>query len=263
MLDNEQAETETTETETPTAPWQKLERIDRRVVGVLVEKAKTTPENYPLTLNSLINACNQKSNRFPQMQLDEGHVDESLDRLRGLGAVSEVQGDGRVEKFRHLLYDWLGVDKYELAVMAELLLRGAQTLGELRGRANRMEAIAGISDLRPIIDNLYRKGLIMYLTPPGRGCVVTHALYQDQELDKVRAEYGGEEINVPMPSAAAASPTPAAPPTSYPASVAAPTAPDPGLNDEVELLRAEVEELRETVQQLQVDMEKLQAAMGG
>ncbi len=107
------------------ARWRPLEKIDRRVAGVLVEKAKTTPEQYPLTVNSLVNGCNQKNNRDPQMQLEEADVMESLDRLKSTGAVAEVQGSGRVPKFRHLLYEWLGVDKVELAVMGELLLRGA------------------------------------------------------------------------------------------------------------------------------------------
>ena len=119
--------------------WQPLEKVERRVVGVLVEKAKTTPDNYPLSLNALVNGCNQKSNRAPQMQLDEEQVSEAIDRLRTIGAVSIIQGDGRVEKYRHLLYEWLGVDKVELAVMAELLLRGrANPWGDLArsGRAN-------------------------------------------------------------------------------------------------------------------------------
>src|SRR5947207_2047034 len=107
--------------------WRALNRIDRRVAGVLVEKAKTTPDQYPMTINGLLNGANQKSNRDPQMQLEESDVLESLDRLKAVGAVVEIQGGGRVPKFRHLMYEWLGVDKVELAVMAELLLRGAQT----------------------------------------------------------------------------------------------------------------------------------------
>ncbi|MEM8943560.1 MAG: DUF480 domain-containing protein [Planctomycetota bacterium] len=227
--------------------WQILDRVERRVVGVLVEKAKTTPDNYPLTLNSLLNGANQKSNRFPQMQLDEEHVFDALERLRKYGAVAEVQGDGRAAKFRHLAYDWLGVDKHELAVMAELLLRGAQTLGELRGRAARMEKIPGISDLRPIVDSLYAKQLIIYLTPPGRGCIVTHALYQEQELEKLRAEHGNQEIDVPV-STPVASSTPIAP--------AAPS------NDEVADLRAEVVELRDRVGRLEDEIEQLKSSLG-
>ena len=78
--------------------------------------------------------------------------------------------------------------------MAELLLRGAQTVGELRGRAARMEPIKDLSDLRPTLDSLEKKGLILYLTPQGRGCVLTHALYQERELDKVRREASALQV---------------------------------------------------------------------
>lgn len=193
--------------------WHPLDRTERRVLGVLIEKAKTTPDNYPLSLNALINGCNQKSNRFPQMQLEEGDVQDTLERLRRMGAIALIQGDGRVEKYRHLAYDWLGVDKKEIAVMGELLLRGAQSIGELRARAARMEPIPGMTELRPIVESLRKKKLIILLTPPGRGCVLTHALYQDQELAKVRAEHGNvvvgdepfteDEEPVPAPTRAA------------------------------------------------------------
>ena len=91
-------------------------------------------------------------------------------------------------RFRHYLYEWLGVDKVELAVMAELLLRGAQTEGELRGRAARMEPIADVSALRPVLVALKQKRLVIALTPEGRGHMVTHVLYEPRELEKVRAE---------------------------------------------------------------------------
>jgi uncharacterized protein YceH (UPF0502 family) len=221
--------------------WQPLERSERRVVGVLVEKAKTTPDNYPLTLNSLLNGANQKSNRFPQMQLDEEHVYDALEKLRKLGAAAEVQGDGRAPKFRHLLYDWLGVDKFELAVMAELLLRGAQTVGELRGRAARMEKIAGMTELQPILASLSAKGLLLYLTPPGRGCIVTHALYQEQELAKLRAEHGNTAVPAPVSHEAAATRAEPTQPTSDPHQLEQ-------LRTEVSALRAELHEKTETLQ---------------
>jgi uncharacterized protein YceH (UPF0502 family) len=169
-------------------PWQPLAALDRRVLGVLVEKAKTTPDGYPMSINALRSGCNQKNNRYPIIEAEVDDIEESLERLRGLGAVAEVQGGGRVSRFRHYLYDWLGVDKLEAAVMAELLLRGAQTEGELRGRAARMEPIADLGALRPVLASLKRKGLILSLTPEGRGHVVTHALYPPRELEKVRAE---------------------------------------------------------------------------
>jgi uncharacterized protein YceH (UPF0502 family) len=174
-------------------PWQPLGPIDRRVVGVLVEKAKTTPDVYPLSLNALATGCNQKNNRDPVMQLSEDAVEESLTRLRSLGAVQEVQGSGRVSRFRHHMYEWLGVEKVELAVMAELFLRGAQTEGELRGRAARMEPIADVNALRPILGSLRQKGLVISLTSEGRGHVVSHALYPADELEKLRAQYESHE----------------------------------------------------------------------
>src|SRR5262245_57577700 len=186
--------------------WRPLNRIDRRVAGVLVEKAKTTPEQYPMTVNGLVNGCNQKSNRDPQMQLEEADVMESLDRLKTAGAVVEVQGSGRVPKFRHLLYEWLGVDKVGLAVMAELLLRGAQTGGELSGRASRMGPYAGLHVLRGILEALRAKQLVIDLTPPGRGQILSHGLYEAEELERLRAKYssgGGnwEAEAAPAPSA--------------------------------------------------------------
>ena len=212
----------------PAGPkWRQLERIERRVAGVLVEKAKTTPDNYPLSTNALVNGCNQKNNRYPQMVLDEDQVTDALDSLRKSGAVALIQGDGRVEKYRHLLYDWLGVDKFEMAVMAELLLRGAQTLGELRGRAARMEPIKGIAELGPIVESLRAKGLLIFLTSPGRGGVVTHNLYQPQELAKVRAEHGAGETNYEGPiSEVSSAPGSAGGPVSTPP-IVAPTSPAP------------------------------------
>ena len=160
--------------------------LQRRVLGVLVEKAKTTPDSYPLTLNAVTTGCNQKSNRSPQMDLGSDDVEMILDELRELKAVTEVHGAGRAAKYRHNLYEWLDVDKVELAVLAELMLRGEQTVGELRGRAARMEAIADIAALRPILVSLVQRGLAMELTPPGRGQLVSHGLYEVHEREGLR-----------------------------------------------------------------------------
>ena len=165
----------------PERKWRPLNRIERRVVGVLIEKAKTTPDAYPMTLNSITTGCNQKSNRSPQMDLDADDVLLSLDHLKEIGAVTEIVGSGRVSKYRHNMYQWLGVDKQELAVVAELLLRGGQTLGELRARAARMEPIADINALRPICKSLLEKSLLIALTPAGRGQTVDHGLYPANE----------------------------------------------------------------------------------
>ena len=168
--------------------WGPLGALERRVLGVLVEKAKTTPDAYPMSKNAIATGCSQKNSRFPQMTVEEDDLDDVLDRLRELGAITEIQG-GRVERYRHLLYEWFGVEKHELAVMAELLLRGAQTTGELRGRADRMENIPDLNFLKTVLDSLLAKNLIVSLSPPGRGQVVTHNLYSPQELERVKKDY--------------------------------------------------------------------------
>jgi uncharacterized protein YceH (UPF0502 family) len=191
----------------PARRWQPIGAIDRRVLGVLAEKAKTTPDIYPMSLNAICTGSNQKSNRSPLMQLEPEAVEESLDRLRELGAVGLVEGYGRVQKYRHYLYEWLGVDKIEIAVMTELLLRGDQTVGELRGRASRMEPIADLAALRPVLDSLKAKGLIVSLTAEGRGHVVAHALYKPREMETLQAKYAGGWTGPSKPSD---EPTPAA-----------------------------------------------------
>ena len=171
--------------------WQQLNSRQRRVLGVLVEKAKTVPDSYPMTLNALVNGCNQKSNREPTMDLKEDDVQQVLEELRTMGAVSEVQGSGRVAKFKHHAYEWLGVDKFEIAVMTELMLRGEQTLGDLRGRASRMETIPDLGTLQTVLKSLLQKKLVQELTPAGRGQVVSHNLYKDREVGELKARFVG------------------------------------------------------------------------
>lgn len=255
--------------------WKPLSAIDRRVAGVLVEKAKTTPDQYPLTVNAIVNGTNQKSNRHPQMEIDADDVSESLDRLRSLGAVTEVQGNGRTLKYRHMMYEWLGIEKVELSVMAELLLRGAQTEGELRGRAARMDPIADLAALRPILDSLSAKGLIVSLTPQGRGHMLTHALYQPQELDKLRREFHAEAISTAAATTSAApehSGT-AAPPSAHPApdrSAATVAQAAEAVGREVAALRAEVSQLRrdfdeliERQRRMEAELQEMKTALGG
>jgi uncharacterized protein YceH (UPF0502 family) len=255
--------------------WRPLSSIDRRVFGVLVEKGKTTPDQYPMSLNALTAGCNQKSNRHPQMELDQEDVLKSLDRLRALGAVAEVQGGGRVARYRHFAYEWLGVNKVELAVMAELLLRGTQTEGELRGRAARMEPIADVAALRPVLDSLKSKQLVISLTSQGRGHVVTHNLYEPQELEKQRTLHasGGDEELAPQPSHAASSPTAAssqAPVNRGPSQIGQGPAEVDELRREVQSLRNELEQLRGELAELVTahqrtvdDLHMLREAVGG
>ena len=229
--------------------WQPLSSVDRRVAGVLAEKAKTTPDAYPLSLSAVCTGCNQKSNRSPIMQLEPDNVEESLDRLREMGAVVIVQGYGRVSKYRHRLYDWLGVDKLEMAVITELLLRGDQTEGELRGRAARMEPIAGLAELRPILASLKSKGLVIPLTPEGRGHAVTHALYKPQELERLEQRYAGSGRNSGNSN-------------SGDGGMSAETSPGPAPNnDVVETLAREMAEFRGQVAQLRSDLEEVSGTL--
>lgn len=260
--------------------WQPVGAIDRRVLGVLVEKAKTTPNAYPMSTSAIVTAANQKNNRFPVMQLEPDDVEESLERLRELGAVGMIQGMGRVVKYRHYLYEWLGVDKLELAVMAELLLRGAQTEGELRGRAARMEPINDLGSLRPVLNSLKEKGLVIPLTPEGRGHVVTHALYKPRELENLKTQFaqGGHAALAPSDEEPPAA-VPQHAPMSAPRASAAPAvaAPAPaaasadlaGLRRQVEDLEAQVSELRSdldatraTLSEALADFERLRRDLG-
>jgi uncharacterized protein YceH (UPF0502 family) len=167
--------------------WPVLNPIERRIVGVLIEKGKTTPDNYPLTLNALINGANQKNNREPVLDLTDAEVLEALPNLKRLGLVQQILGSGRTDKFRHVAYDSWKVDKVQLAVLAELLLRGPQSEGDLRGRASRMEPVADLEALRLILKTLAERGLVVHLTPEGkRGTMITHGFHLPEELQQLR-----------------------------------------------------------------------------
>ena len=247
--------------------WKPLSRVQRRVVGVLVEKAKTTPDQYPLSLNALTNGCNQKSNRSPQMNLSSEDVEDALEQLRALGAVSEVHGDGRVVRYRHYLKDWMGVDGTELAVMTELLLRGDQTVGELRGRAARMASgsLPDMSSLKPVLESLKQKGLLIELTPAGRGQSVTHALYDTEELGRLKQKYAGVGTSPPATSSSAPAetappPTPAAQP---PSTETSPPAQSSGsASTELQAIRQELAALTEQVGKMAKEIEDIWANLG-
>ncbi len=189
----------------PSAAWTPLGKNERRVLGVLVEKAKTTPDNYPLSIASIVAGSNQKSNRAPIMDLDEGDVQISLDKLKALGAAREIQGGSRVAKFRHVFYEWLGVDAPEASVMTELLLRGPQTAGELRARASRMHDFPELESVSAVIESLTKKGLVQALTPPGRGQTFAHKLYPPDEQRYLAAKVTSQspeesEDDLPAPA---------------------------------------------------------------
>lgn len=187
----------TTPSPSETRAWKPLSAKQRRVLGTLMEKSKTTPDVYPMSFTGLATGCNQKSNREPVTNYSAEQVETIVDELRALGAVTIVQGSGRVTKVRHYAYNWLGLNKVEAAVMTELLLRGEQTIGELRNRASRMEPIADLAQMQQIFDDLKSRDLVLELTPPGRGQLISHNLYpeweRDQLLEKSVGKGGGTE----------------------------------------------------------------------
>ena len=132
-----------------------LSAVEARVLGALVEKDVTTPEYYPLSLNALVNACNQKSNREPVMNLNESEVRDALNGLQAHRLAGAAGGaNGRVTKFEHRLQEVFNFDRRETAVLCVLLLRGPQTPGELRGRTERMYRFETLDDVQGALQKL-------------------------------------------------------------------------------------------------------------
>jgi uncharacterized protein len=139
-----------------------LSATEARVIGCLIEKEITTPEQYPLSLNALANACNQKSNRDPVLELDEAAVQQTLDQLTKKFLVSEHGGFGsRVPKYQHRFcnteYGTLKFSPQELGIVCELLLRGPQTPGELRSRASRLCPFKDVTEVEAALASLSRR----------------------------------------------------------------------------------------------------------
>lgn len=135
-----------------------LTEIETRVLGSLIEKDITTPDYYPLSLNALVNACNQKNNREPVMTLDENAVRDALSTLQEKRMAGPASGaDSRVTKFEHRLQEVFNFDRREIAVVCVLLLRGPQTPGELRGRTDRMYHFDTLEDVVSTLDRLAQR----------------------------------------------------------------------------------------------------------
>jgi hypothetical protein len=157
--------------------------IEIRVVACLVEKQRTTPDVYPLSLNALRLACNQSTNRDPVVSYDEATVSEALRRtaLRGWTRLASGAGS-RARKYRHLLGEALSVDEAELAVLAVLMLRGAQTPGELKGRTERLYGFADLVAVQEVLERLIE-----------RGFVIRHARRPGQKEDRYEQVLGGDD----------------------------------------------------------------------
>ncbi len=169
--------------------------VEIRVVACLVEKQRTTPDVYPLSLNALRLACNQSTNRDPVVGYDEATVSEALRRtaLRGWTRLASGAGS-RARKYRHLLGEALDVDAGELAVLTVLMLRGAQTPGELKQRTERLEGFADLATVQEVLERLI-----------GRGFVIRHPRRPGQKEDRYEQVLGGDDAVELVPPAEPAS----------------------------------------------------------
>jgi uncharacterized protein len=185
-----------------------LDPVEVRILGCLIEKQRTTPDTYPLSLNSLRLACNQTTNRDPVMQLDETTIRAALHRLSQRRYSRLASGHtSRAYKFRHLLDEALALGEDELAVLAVLLLRGAQTPGELKQRTERMHGFPGLEAVQEVLDRLVERELVLRLArrPGQKEERYMHRLSEDAE-DAPAIEQAPEPL-------VAAPPRPAAAPT--------------------------------------------------
>jgi len=242
-------------------PVKELSKPQRRVLGVLIEKAYTVPESYPLTMKSLIAGCNQKSNRSPVTNYTEDAIIQALDELRSLGLVAVVHTEsGRTERYRHYVRKRFPFTESQLAILTELLLRGRQQMGELRARASRMVAIESLPDLKKEVEGLLEQGYVQIDGPiDRRGVEIDHGFYLPSENAKMA--YRAESVDDSAPESANEVPSA---PTAYRS--AAPTADVTeeiiSLREANRELRAELEELRQHVTSLQDDLTDLRQSLG-
>ena len=202
---------------------------ESRVLGVLIEKATTTPDQYPLSTNALTNGCNQKNNRDPVLNLTEDQVFDAVEKLREKQLVVRVDAAGsRVHKYKHMATEVLRCRAGELAVLAEMLLRGPQTLGELRGRASRMAPMATLDDAKAMLRALMeRDEPLAKEIPPAPGS---------------RAERYQQLLCPDLHPVEVSTPTPAA--------VSSPVSAAGGVADRVARLEQEVVNLRAAIMKL-------------
>jgi uncharacterized protein YceH (UPF0502 family) len=208
-----------------------LTPIETRVLGCLLEKERTTPENYPLSINALTAACNQSTNREPVMSLDEKTVEAGVNALREKKLASVIFGAGsRVQKYRHRLPEHYELTAAETALICVLLLRGPQTPGELRTRAERMAPFESTSEVEARLDELAQGSSPLVLKQPARPGQKESRYIQLLSAETPEPETSASTFT-PLPSAVSSEPA-------SPSKLEA-------LTTEVTALRTELEQLRE------------------
>jgi uncharacterized protein YceH (UPF0502 family) len=214
-----------------------LDAIEARVLGSLIEKEITTPEYYPLSLNALVNACNQRSSREPVMQLDEIAVRQALSRLEELELAARVH-DSRVLKFEHHARQRLDLKRPEIAILCLLLLRGPQTAGELRNRSERLYNFDDIASVQSALERMARPESGEN-TKPRPGLVTLLARRPGEKESRYAHLLSGEPATAP------------------PIPESAPNSPDRG-QDRIEQLESEVAALRAALEAFSQRLEKLE-----
>ena len=198
-----------------------LDPIQLRVLGALIEKEITTPENYPLSLNSLISACNQRSSREPVLDLTEDEVRQAVHSLEDMEIISPVR-DARVPKYEHRIRTVLNLRRDETAILCLLLLRGPQTPGELRGRADRMYSFDDIAAVQSTLERMANRSPTT--VPEGSEAqstpLVVQLARQPGSRESRYAHLLGGPVAASQPSAASATPirpsTESSPPAAQP-----------------------------------------------
>ncbi|MDQ1396303.1 MAG: uncharacterized protein QOG64_1562 [Acidimicrobiaceae bacterium] len=210
-----------------------LSATEARVIGCLIEKQATTPQYYPLTMNALVTACNQTSNRNPIVTYDETTVEDALTTLREQGLTRIVHSvHNRATKYRHVLDEQLAVDQRALAVLAVLLLRGPQTVGELRTRTERLADFESLGEVEATLEELARRDpplLVRLERQPGqKEARYAHLLSGEVAADAFTAADGAERT---------------------------------GRGDRIAALEDEVAALRDEVARLRADVEEVRALL--
>ena len=235
--------------------WPVLTMSERRILGVMVEKAKTTPDVYPMSLNSLLTGSNQKSNRDPLLNLSEEDVEITLQGLQPKGYVTRIQG-GRVERWRHNLYDQWSVNKVELAILAELLLRGPQTEGELRQRASRMEPIDDLDVLRAALKPLNERRLVFFLGAEGRrGTMITHGFHAPKEIELLKSQTRLDDVAAAVPTLSSS--------WASAEQVAKLENEVRQAKEEIAVFRTQMQQIQETLQYTKQQLQTLKDSLGG
>lgn len=218
--------------------------VEIRVLGCLIEKQRATPDVYPLSLNSLRLACNQATNRDPVVDYDEATVTEALRRLALRGWTRLASGAGsRARKYRHLMADVFGFDDGEVSLLTVLMLRGTQTPGELKQRADRLHHFESLAEVHETLERLIAGGHVERLERrPG------------QKEERYRQLLGGEE---------AAQPAAPGPPAEAPDAPAAAPSSGPPANDANGVGENRLARLETEVRELRSELEDLRASLGG